>query len=1251
MRTLLLATFACVTAALGQDRPSENAAAARIAEGVEKVRAGKLLDAVEQFQRVLDTAGDDLVPAGRHQFTPARWVVHGHLARLPAEGVRLYRQRIDGQAAKRLDEAKATRSDAALNRLLAEMFVGRASEEAILELARRAFERGEFDAAEHFWRMLLPGDDSQLRYPDPKTPPAAVLARLVLVKLFQEDRAEAAAGLALLTEKYGTESGLLAGRTGKYVETLAGLTARPAETTLPRPPDEPDWPTFAGSAARTGSTRARLPYFWPDVPAWKMALPLLRGGRLDTPPPDPLHPRALAFHPVVVGGKAYVADGARLFSIDLTTGQSATVAAVKDGEDTAVPARHDVRHTLTAADGVLYARMGPAALKAGPGAVGGSFIVAVGNTANGDGRELLWRLNPPAAEGGTTHFEGTPVGRGDKLFAAYWRQAGAEAAAGVACFRIDDPRNPPDLVWQRPVGKAAAEPNGDIRYRHDLLALAGPNVVYTTHGGTVIALDAESGRPAWEYRYPRDDRPTLPRYRDLCPPLVDGGRVYAAPADADRLLCLDAFTGRLIWERESVEVVHLLGVAKGRLIATLGGQMKGIRGFNLRTGADAGDGGWTIHDDAGEATFGRGLVTDEAVVWPTRHGLHFLNPTDGTPLREPIRGTFGNLCFADGCLIVTTATEVWGYPTEAKKLGVRRTAVDGAPDDPAKNAALAQSLIDAGDFAGAEPVIAKAGDAADRLRWFLAERLMREGGREQALAIYKSLADGKSAFATAAAVRRAEQCEDKAQAREAWRAVYSKGGTVRDEQGVPWPATTYAESRFGQMLAMRGTGVSEDLMIGLDPPKPPPPIVFVRDAFHPIHDPTLRILGTTNDRIVSVGDRLRFDSNGEAHRLDWQPTDGAADENKVVWCGGPDRIVAYRSKNGRLDPEIELRRNGSPVTRLDRPGLAMASGHEPASKLTSFDFNSSMLSLRYGERILASLNLSEGVGSTLLVPTSSTAGFHPTFSGKGGYILAQLTNSRMLVRGPLDQPLREYPASRKPWPEPPTHLGGDRFLVPDDNALVLFDARTGKTLARHTLPNTNALAGELPRVRVHQDHVLVIARHNHGVELDRLQLADLKLAWQRPSLYVGRELSDVVFVGDRLVVAADGALTAYFWATGERVWDAPLPETPGSGWKLAVTSVGIVASPTEARPVGAPPDLAAELAAGPGLWDGLLRAARKSYHHSATRELQVLLLDPADGRLLQRLTFPASGPAAGVAATAKGVSVVTGAGSWGLLIR
>ena len=49
-------------------------------------------------------------------------------------------------------------------------------------------------------------------------------------------------------------------------------------------------------------------------------------------------------------------------------------------------------------------------------------------------------------------------------------------------------------------------------------------------------------------------------------------------------------------------------------------------------------------------------------------------------------------------LVVTTPTEVWGFVSEAKKLGDRRKAVTDDPDNPAKHADLAQSLIDAGQY-------------------------------------------------------------------------------------------------------------------------------------------------------------------------------------------------------------------------------------------------------------------------------------------------------------------------------------------------------------------------------------------------------------------------------------------------------------------------------------------------------------------------------------------------------------------------
>src|SRR5207249_3744941 len=134
---------------------------------------------------------------------------------------------------------------------------------------------------------------------------------------------------------------------------------------------------------------------------------------------------------------------------------------------------------------------------------------------------------------------------------------------------------------------------GEPRRRHHLLTLAGSSLVYCSHSGAIVALDALTGRRAWAVRYPTlapsvgpelpgIDRPVL---RDLTPCLFAAGRLYAAPGDSDRLLCFDPATGRTLWERKIAEVVHLLGVGQGRLLFTTGSSLRAV---DAATGAE----GW-----------------------------------------------------------------------------------------------------------------------------------------------------------------------------------------------------------------------------------------------------------------------------------------------------------------------------------------------------------------------------------------------------------------------------------------------------------------------------------------------------------------------------------------------------------------------------------------------------------------------------------------------------------------------------------
>src|SRR5262249_24234861 len=112
---------------------------------------------------------------------------------------------------------------------------------------------------------------------------------------------------------------------------------------------------------------------------------------------------------------------------------------------------------------------------------------------------------------------------------------------------------------------------GEQRRRHHLATPAGSKVIFCSHSGAVVALDAVTGRRVWAVRYPSrgpNRSKDEPSPRGLAPCLAADGRLYLAPLDYDRLLCLDAETGHVIWESTPLEVIHLLGVAKGRLIFT-----------------------------------------------------------------------------------------------------------------------------------------------------------------------------------------------------------------------------------------------------------------------------------------------------------------------------------------------------------------------------------------------------------------------------------------------------------------------------------------------------------------------------------------------------------------------------------------------------------------------------------------------------------------------------------------------------------
>src|SRR5262249_5391260 len=149
---------------------------------------GEFLD---ELQAIVNAAGDELASVGDGRVVKVRLACQERLARLPAEALRLYRRRGEEQARKWLDEARQRRDVRLRRRIVEEAFCTDSARGALELLGDLAFERGEFDEAESWWRLLaLPPNARRtdaglfLLHPDHGTIEPTAQARQLLARWF-----------------------------------------------------------------------------------------------------------------------------------------------------------------------------------------------------------------------------------------------------------------------------------------------------------------------------------------------------------------------------------------------------------------------------------------------------------------------------------------------------------------------------------------------------------------------------------------------------------------------------------------------------------------------------------------------------------------------------------------------------------------------------------------------------------------------------------------------------------------------------------------------------------------------------------------------------------------------------------------------------------------------------------------------------------------------------------------------------------
>ncbi|MEZ6139131.1 MAG: PQQ-binding-like beta-propeller repeat protein [Zavarzinella sp.] len=711
------------TSGWAQDRILDNPVLAQLESARQLAAAAKWTESLSAFQKILDTAPNELVPADQRHHLQARWEVHRYISLFPTETLAVYRNRLDGQVQNLLKTALTEKNDASLQDIVGRFFCATPTEQAIKELARRATQRGDLLAAEQYWHWLLPrtAGESSLRFPNPQTPAAQALAEIIFIQIIRGELPQAQLHLDKLKQTAPEATGKLWRQEGKLVELLRVHLKNASKLALPVDRTRVDRTTFGGFVDRNATQVESLPYYFAESPAWEVPLPLPFKNPEIFPDNTPHHPRAVGFHPLVFEDELFFASNARLVGIPLQKPETTIHYHDQAIIENSFPSDHPQPTTLSRVDDRLLANMGgklavPLNLDADQSI---SYIACFGKVNDGPKRKLLWKLSPPKSDS-VRIWTGCPVYHNTRLYATFWTEEGTGGSHHVACYTWNEDESPPILLWEKKLQQIRDRLDEPISQLQ--LTISGNTLIVTPGAGIVFGLEALSGNFLWQHHYPqRDDNIVM--VRDTCPALVAEEQVFLAPPDAERLICLNLHTGALRWELTEVHVYQMLGVAHNRLITTFRGGLPGIRGISIFSGADSGDTGWTIHDPNGSHTFGRGLLSHDTVLWPTKNALHFLDPATGKTQRASIRKSFGNLYLHRNRLLSIDAVSLASYQWEAFDAPEKnlQSTVPGSPQwKDIFNAATARDL---------EQCLQVTPDLPLTLQWDLVQRYLQLRGR------------------------------------------------------------------------------------------------------------------------------------------------------------------------------------------------------------------------------------------------------------------------------------------------------------------------------------------------------------------------------------------------------------------------------------------------------------------------------------------------------------------------------------------
>jgi hypothetical protein len=241
------------------------------------------------------------------------------------------------------------------------------------------------------------------------------------------------------------------------------------------------------------------------------------------------------------------------------------------------------------------------------------------------------------------------------------------------------------------VGGEPAGVQRPFELTHTLLTLRNQTLYCNTNLGVVAALGVKDGAIRWLTEYPRidlqnenPDRNTQHLFRDLTPCLLYRDLVIVAPMDCDQLFALDVNTGILVWASlpgQAADAIHLLGVGQEHLIAS--GDY--LYWFDVYTGRlmsqfPAPHRSLPGHAKPSPHGYGRGILADKLVYWPTRESIFVFDQR----IRQQSQGrtpqviqkielasqgvTAGNLVLTDDSLLIAAQNRLIVFDRDAKRI-------------------------------------------------------------------------------------------------------------------------------------------------------------------------------------------------------------------------------------------------------------------------------------------------------------------------------------------------------------------------------------------------------------------------------------------------------------------------------------------------------------------------------------------------------------------------------------------------------